>query len=30
MVGEPGDAVVVLNEAKAVLVHVADEAYQVR
>jgi hypothetical protein len=27
---EPGDAVVVLNEAEAVLEHVGDEAYQVR
>ena len=27
---EAGDAVVVLNEAEAVLEHVGDEAYQVR
>eukprot|EP00740_Mantoniella_antarctica_P016898 CAMPEP_0181390548 /NCGR_PEP_ID=MMETSP1106-20121128/25543_1 /TAXON_ID=81844 /ORGANISM="Mantoniella antarctica, Strain SL-175" /LENGTH=64 /DNA_ID=CAMNT_0023511465 /DNA_START=1 /DNA_END=195 /DNA_ORIENTATION=+ len=27
-VGEPGNAVVVLNEAEAVLEHVDDEAYQ--
>jgi hypothetical protein len=27
---EPGDAVVVMNEAEAVLEHVGDEAVQVR
>ena len=27
---EPGDAVVVMHEAEAVLKHVGDEAYQVR
>jgi hypothetical protein len=27
---EPVDAMVVMNEAKAVLEHVGDEAYQVR
>jgi hypothetical protein len=27
---EPGDAVVVMNEAEAVLEHIGDEAYQVR
>ena len=27
---EPGDVVVVLNEAEAVMEHVGDEAYQLR